>query len=109
MTSRLTRVCWISCAMLMPLAVMAQSDDPKPPTPIERLYVTHCASCHGEKMEGATGPSLMRPDVAWTDDEALLAQRILSAHSAEQSQTWRDAVPKREARHLSIWILQARG
>ncbi len=40
----------------------------------ERLYLTQCAMCHGQKGEGGRGPALARPKLLHApDDEALKA------------------------------------
>ncbi|MFH1500260.1 MAG: PQQ-dependent sugar dehydrogenase [Verrucomicrobiota bacterium] len=39
---------------------------------VDRLYAQYCASCHGDKLQGGAGPSLLGP--AWkhgADDESL--------------------------------------
>src|SRR5262245_1077738 len=53
-------------------AAGAQSPADKPLG--ERLYLTHCAFCHGQTGEGGRGPTLSRPKLIHApDDEALKA------------------------------------
>jgi putative heme-binding domain-containing protein len=55
-------------------AASGQADSPRG----ERLYLTHCARCHGLQGEGGRGPTLARPRLASASDDDTLRTVIRS-------------------------------
>lgn len=72
---RLPSRCLVLLAFLAPLARAA---DPAPPLGRDapKLYAELCASCHGEHLEGAKGPSLVAARHTQTSDDAALVRTI---------------------------------
>ena len=51
---------------------VADGQAPVDSPPGERLYLNHCAMCHGQRGEGGRGPTLARPKLLHApDDDAL--------------------------------------
>jgi putative heme-binding domain-containing protein len=75
----------IAGTALLAGAMHAQEDQPIPPMPNltaedlakgERLFVGHCAGCHGPKGDGGKGASLARPKLPRAPDDKTLYQVI---------------------------------
>jgi cytochrome c553 len=67
------------------------------------LYNEHCASCHGDRLQGRVGPSLVRPDLAVRYPAAELANKIHNTMPPDKQGTLSLA----QSADLAAWIRQA--
>jgi glucose/arabinose dehydrogenase len=101
-------------AALLPAAVLsaslasaAQPARPRPNTVAQR-YAELCASCHGDKLQGAQAPSML--DDVWVigGDDASIERSIRTGFPDKGMPAWGAAIPEKEIRAMVIYIREQR-
>jgi cytochrome c oxidase cbb3-type subunit III len=70
----------------------------------ERLYLIHCASCHGPKGEGGRGPRLAVPKLARASNEEALVNLIRQGIPGTEMVAAR--LDNDEVRQVAAWVLK---
>jgi glucose/arabinose dehydrogenase len=88
------------------LAVSASAIVPAPSVGREAsgLYAQLCSGCHGEKLEGGKGPSLLRGPYVHGSDDASLVRSILQGYPQAEMPAFGATVSPAEARALVTFI-----
>ena len=74
------------------------------------LYATHCAVCHGERLEGAAqGTPLVGAELRYGDTAEAIAKSIAQGFPENGMPKWEDALSERQVRHLALYIAEVRG
>ena len=71
---------------------------------VERLYADSCANCHGPKLTGAQGPSLVDDEWKHGSDDASIAKSIHDGQPAAGMPPFGGALSAQEIRALVIYI-----
>ncbi|MBI5690022.1 MAG: PQQ-dependent sugar dehydrogenase [Verrucomicrobia bacterium] len=89
------------------LSFAAQPARPRPNTVAQR-YAELCASCHGDKLQGAQAPSML--DDIWVvgGDDASIERSIRTGFPDKGMPAWGAAIPEKEIRAMVIYIREQR-
>ena len=72
---------------------------------VNSLYLSHCASCHGEKLDGGLGPSLMDSSTWKTDGSDSAIARVIEEGVPELGMpSYKAILDKEKIRTLIIFI-----
>ncbi len=71
---------------------------------VERLYADSCANCHGPKLTGAQGPSLVDDEWKHGSDDASIAKSIHDGQPAAGMPPFGGALSAQDIRALVIYI-----
>lgn len=71
---------------------------------VERLYADSCANCHGPKLTGAQGPSLVDDEWKHGSDDASIAKSIHDGQPAAGMPPFGGALSGQDIRALVIYI-----
>jgi glucose/arabinose dehydrogenase len=95
-------------AALLSLTAIAHGADPIRLGSVAELYMTSCASCHGDKLQGGSAPSML--DDEWTHggDDASLARSIHDGFPEKGMPAWSPALTNEQIRSLVIFIREQR-
>ena len=75
----------------------------------ERLYHSHCAVCHGAKLEGAAqGTPLVGIDLAYGEGIENIARSIAAGMPDRGMPTWSETLSETQIRSLAIFIAEER-
>lgn len=105
---RLFSVPSATVAALLLGASSLQAADPIRLGSVADLYTASCASCHGDKLQGGSAPSML--DDVWTyggDDESL-ARSIHDGYPERGMPAWSPALTNEQIRSLVIFIREQR-
>ncbi|RYG40073.1 MAG: c-type cytochrome, partial [Chitinophagaceae bacterium] len=72
----------------------------------EALYQQHCASCHGQKLEGATGPNLA--DAIWVKAQAQresIMNFVAKGSPAAGMPGWKDKLDEKQLGAVADYVL----
>lgn len=72
------------------------------------LYAQLCSGCHGEKLEGGKGPSLLHGPWRHGDDDPSMLRTILDGYPQAEMPGFRAAVTQAEARAMIAFIRETR-
>jgi len=72
---------------------------------LKRLVRNDCGACHGMKLSGGLGPSLL-PDALKTRDSQTLVATILYGRAGTPMPPWRDFLNEDEAAWIAQRLLQ---
>lgn len=95
----------LSLAALVASPVFAQAV--RTGTVAER-YAQLCASCHGDKLQGAQAPSMLDDVWAHGSDDESLAKSIRNGFPDKGMPPWGTAIPEKEIRAMVIFIREQR-
>ncbi len=95
-------------AALLPAFAFAQTNKQPRPNHVAATYAQHCASCHGDKMQGAQAPSML--DDIWINggDDESLARSIRNGFPDKGMPAWGASLPEKEIRAMVIYMREQR-
>jgi aldose sugar dehydrogenase len=94
----------LTCGLLV-FASLAEAQSPKPPRrDVAEVYASLCASCHGPKLEGALGPSLVDEDWKSGGDDESIARSIREGQPTAGMPAFSGALSPQDIRALVIYI-----
>ncbi|MBM3872636.1 MAG: hypothetical protein FJ382_02690 [Verrucomicrobia bacterium] len=75
---------------------------------VAEIYAQHCASCHGDQMQGASAPSML--DDIWLNggDDDSLARSIRNGFPDRGMPAWGVMIPETEIRAMVIFMREMR-
>lgn len=75
---------------------------------VAEVYAQYCASCHGDKMQGASAPSML--DDIWLNggDDDSLARSIRNGFPDRGMPAWGAMIPETEIRAMVIYMREMR-
>ena len=75
---------------------------------IATVYAENCASCHGDKMQGAQAPSML--DDIWINggDDESLARSIRNGFPEKGMPAWGEKIAEKEIRAMVIYMREQR-
>src|SRR5688500_15629875 len=93
---------------LLSITATARAADPIRLGSVAELYMTSCASCHGDKLQGGSAPSML--DDEWTHggDDASLARSIHDGFPEKGMPAWSPALTNEQIRSMVIFIREQR-
>jgi glucose/arabinose dehydrogenase len=75
---------------------------------VAERYTQLCASCHGDKLQGAQAPSMLDDIWAHGSDDESLAKSIRNGFPEKGMPAWGAAIPEKEIRAMVIYIREQR-
>ena len=96
-----------SAFAIVPLAAATVVAVQRPSTPdrdVARLYAEMCANCHGPRLQGAQGPSLIDDEWKHGADDASIAKSISVGQPATGMPPFGAALSPQEVRAFVIYI-----
>ena len=75
----------------------------------ESLYATNCASCHGGKGEGQTGPNLTDETYIYVSTPADFADVVVNGRKNGAMPAWRNRLEPTEIVMVSAYVASLRG
>lgn len=94
------------CGIGFPAALTAQNNIGTGAA--SRLYLTHCASCHGRNLEGGLGGSLLGKNWKHFSDESGMAAYIAAGNPQMGMPAFGKALSEQEIRSLIIFLREKR-
>lgn len=71
---------------------------------VNELYQTNCATCHGEKLEGGLGRSLIDSEWSNGDSDEAIARSISEGYPDLGMVPWKETLTEEQIRSLVIYI-----
>ena len=87
----------------------AAADTPDAPRNLPKLVAEVCAGCHGPKLEGAAGPSLVDDTWKFGGDDARIAESIRRGHPAGGMPPFGGSLPEKDIRGLVVYLRELAG
>lgn len=78
------------------------------PRKVEQLYGEFCSGCHGPKLEGGRGPSLMGDAFVHGNDDESIATSIRTGFPDKGMPGWGSAFSAAEVRSLVVYLREQR-
>jgi glucose/arabinose dehydrogenase len=75
---------------------------------VAQLYTEHCASCHGDRLQGASAPSMLDEEWVHGGDDASLARSIHDGYPDRGMPAWSTAFSNEQIRSMVIYIREQR-
>src|SRR5690606_24371951 len=72
------------------------------------LYTQHCASCHGDRLQGGSAPSMLDDEWTYGGDDASLARSIHDGYPERGMPAWAGTLSNEEIRGLVIYLHEQR-
>ncbi len=71
---------------------------------VEEIYLANCASCHGQRLEGGVGSSLINGQWKHGGSDAEIAASIRDGFPEQGMVAWRDTLDEAQIRALVVYI-----
>jgi aldose sugar dehydrogenase len=94
----------LTCSLLALVAPAASAQPSPKGRDVARVYSETCASCHGAKLEGGLGPSLVDDTWKYGGDDASVTQSIREGRPEGGMPPFAGALTPQETRALVIFI-----
>lgn len=72
-----------------------------------KIYTTHCAGCHGDRMQGSAASPLVKNKWNHGSDRTSIARTITNGIPSTNMISWKQALSTKEIRAVTDYILQA--
>jgi glucose/arabinose dehydrogenase len=72
------------------------------------LYAVSCASCHGDKLQGGSAPSMLDDEWTYGGDDASLTRSIRDGYPDRGMPAWSPALTNEQIRSLVIFMREQR-
>jgi glucose/arabinose dehydrogenase len=91
------------------LPALAAADSADAPRNLPKLAAEVCAGCHGPKLEGAVGPSLLDDTWKYGGDDAQIATSIRLGHPQGGMPPFGGALAEKDIRGLVVYLRELAG
>jgi glucose/arabinose dehydrogenase len=95
-------------ASLLASTLLAAQPQPSPQRTASQLFVISCAPCHGTRLQGNQGPSLLSPKLLHGSDDQDLARSIRDGYPAKGMPAWGDSLSGEDVQLLANFIKEQR-
>ncbi|WP_440902984.1 PQQ-dependent sugar dehydrogenase [Catenovulum sp. SX2] len=79
------------------------------PTSVEDVYAENCASCHGKKLQGGMGPSLIDDEWKGGSSATEIAKSISDGNPQMGMPAWKHALSDELIQGLAVYIQEQKG
>ncbi|MEL6356493.1 MAG: PQQ-dependent sugar dehydrogenase, partial [Bacteroidota bacterium] len=110
MNKTLKTILWIvGITIAVSLPIFIVTENLKQPDPFREVYVTHCKSCHGGDLRGASlGPALVGRELTYGESNAALISSIKNGYPLTGMPSFTHALSEVEIKRLAIMINEQR-
>ncbi len=102
------KLCWIPLATTLFIATTASAQNRIGTGNVKEIYREHCASCHGKKLEGGLGGSLLEGPWQHGGDSAAITRITTEGALDVGMPAFGDTLSAAEIRAITIFILEER-
>ena len=95
-------------ASLLLVTVSTQAADQVRLGSVAELYTVSCASCHGDKLQGGSAPSMLDDEWVHGGDDESLARSIRDGFPERGMPAWSPALSNEQIRSLVIFMREQR-